>query len=202
MAAFSTSRRSLLGALPVTLAGFSVGGGVAAGTREAESDDYAFEVTRSEAEWRARLSEDEYLVLREGATEEPRSDPLWDSVAPGMYCCKGCNLLNFDARWKVVLDKGWLFYRQSERDSVMTAIDRTVYDRFARRSADATGPIMADATFDANLSPEEQDVLDSFLAIEVHCRRCASHLGHLLWVDRKLLYCVNGTSLTFAPEAT
>jgi len=32
---------------------------------------------------------------------------------------------------------------------------------------------------------------------EVHCRRCGSHLGHLLTVERQQVHCINGASLTF-----
>jgi peptide-methionine (R)-S-oxide reductase len=38
--------------------------------------------------------------------------------------------------------------------------------------------------------------------IEVHCRRCASHMGHILLVDGKLLHCINGTSLNFVEATT
>jgi len=37
--------------------------------------------------------------------------------------------------------------------------------------------------------------------IEVHCRRCGSHLGHILLVDDEVLHCINGRSLTFAARA-
>ncbi len=35
--------------------------------------------------------------------------------------------------------------------------------------------------------------------IEVHCRRCGSHLGHLLNVEKKLVHCINGVALKFEP---
>ena len=35
--------------------------------------------------------------------------------------------------------------------------------------------------------------------IEAHCRRCGSHLGHILTVDGKLVHCINGASLAFTP---
>jgi peptide-methionine (R)-S-oxide reductase len=33
--------------------------------------------------------------------------------------------------------------------------------------------------------------------VEVHCRRCASHLGHIVLAEGKLVHCINGTALTF-----
>jgi peptide-methionine (R)-S-oxide reductase len=36
--------------------------------------------------------------------------------------------------------------------------------------------------------------------IEAHCRRCGSHLGHVLHVENDILHCINGASLTFAAD--
>jgi peptide-methionine (R)-S-oxide reductase len=36
--------------------------------------------------------------------------------------------------------------------------------------------------------------------IEAHCRRCGSHLGHVLYVEDRLLHCINGTALEFRPS--
>ena len=33
--------------------------------------------------------------------------------------------------------------------------------------------------------------------IEAHCRRCGSHLGHVLYVEGQILHCINGTALGF-----
>jgi len=37
--------------------------------------------------------------------------------------------------------------------------------------------------------------------IETHCRRCGSHLGHILLVDGDVLHCINGTALHLEPDA-
>ena len=194
------SRRSLLGSVPAGLAGFVLARPAMAGTSDAD-DAYRYEVVRSDAEWRGMLTEDEYSIMREGATEPPKSHPLWESTDAGMYCCKGCDLPVYDARWKVVVDKGWLFYRHSEVASVMTSIDQSVYAQFAGPTMESDGqPIVPDA-YDASLAPEEQELVDGLLLIEVHCRRCASHLGHLVWVDAKLLHCINGLAMNFTPAS-
>ncbi|WGH79826.1 peptide-methionine (R)-S-oxide reductase [Jannaschia ovalis] len=198
----SLSRRSVLGSLSASASLAAIGTGAQAATGDAAGPRFTPEIQRSEAEWRAMLTADEYLVLREGGTEAPRSDPRWDSLEAGIYCCKGCDLPAFDARHKVVLDKGWLFFRLAETDAVLTSIDRTVYDQFARRGGGDSTPMRAPEMPGAEtLSEEEQALLDSLLAIEVHCRRCASHLGHHLLIERKMLYCINGISLNFATDA-
>jgi len=51
-----------------------------------------FEVTRTEAEWRAMLTETQYLVMREEQTENAFLSPMHNSKAKGTYICRGCDL--------------------------------------------------------------------------------------------------------------
>ncbi|MEM7471908.1 MAG: peptide-methionine (R)-S-oxide reductase [Pseudomonadota bacterium] len=139
-----------------------------------ENSTYVYEITRTEAEWLDMLSDEEFVIMREGYTEAPKSSPLWEESRPGSYQCKGCELKAFDGRWKTVLSKGWVFFLQSEPDAVLMNID---------------GP-----TPDYGSMAAGQNAVT-----EVHCRRCGSHLGHLLIVEGKMRHCINGASLTFAP---
>ena len=136
---------------------------------------FAYEVTRTEAEWRGMLSKDEYNILRKGSTELPKTSALWNNTAEGTYCCRGCDLTVYDSVWKVELDKGWAFFRQSRENTVLMGIDGDPPD---------------------GMEPEDE----RFAAmIEAHCRRCGSHLGHILTVQGSTLHCINGTSLRFRP---
>ncbi|QPH52630.1 peptide-methionine (R)-S-oxide reductase [Pontivivens ytuae] len=135
-----------------------------------------YEVVRSEAEWREQLTEDEYAILREGGTERPHSHPLSQDYRAGEFLCKGCGLCVYVSRWREQVDKGWVFFRHAQPDTVLMAID---------------GP--EEAYGQAGMG------LESLTNIEAHCRRCSSHLGHILIVERKLLHCINGTALTFEP---
>ncbi|MBD3624236.1 MAG: peptide-methionine (R)-S-oxide reductase MsrB [Rhodobacteraceae bacterium] len=83
-----------------------------------------FEICRSEAEWRARLSEAEYLVLREEDTERPYSSPLNDETRPGTYHCRGCDLPLYDAGAKYDSGTGWPSFFESLPDAVGTRTDR------------------------------------------------------------------------------
>ena len=192
----NVSRRALLGSVPASLTAAALGAPTRA--EPGAATDMAFEVTRTDAEWREMLTEDEYKILREGGTEVPKSHPLWDSTDLGTYCCKGCDLPIYEGRWKVVVDVGFLFYRHCIPQTVLTSIDTSVYAQLGGRAAEM-GPIVPEA-LPENLSDEEVRSLDTLLLIEVHCRRCASHLGHLVIVQGKLLHCINGTSLNFYPQ--
>lgn len=181
------SRRALLASLPAAAL-------APAAMADGHGDAFQYEVTRTDDEWTAMLTEDEHKILRQGGTEPPKSHPLWDSTEAGMYSCKGCDLPVYDARWKVVVDIGFLFYRHAEPASVMTSIDRSVYAQFGG-AAGAMGPVVPEG-----ISEEDLRAIDNLLLIEVHCRRCASHLGHLVIAQGKLLHCINGLAMNFTPE--
>ncbi len=161
------SRRALLASGAAFLPG------AAAARYVSATDGFAYEVTRTDDEWLRLLGEASYRIMREGHTETPRSDPHWDSLAPGTYACRGCELTIYDARWKVVVDKGWLFFRHGEANALLMGID---------------WPDGAEMT----------TAFETLAAIEVHCRRCGSHMGHLVYIENKLLHCINGASLDFA----
>ncbi|MEO1307534.1 MAG: peptide-methionine (R)-S-oxide reductase [Pseudomonadota bacterium] len=142
-------------------------------------DSFPYEVTRTEAEWRAMLNEDEYKILRQGYTETPKTSPFWDmtSEEAGTYHCKGCDLAIYDAQWKTVLDIGWVFFQHSAPNTVMTGIEW----------------------------PDGSGMMEEFktlTAMEAHCRRCGSHLGHIVAIKGQVLHCINGASLTFQSATT
>lgn len=147
------------------------------------ADTFTYEIMRTEAEWRADLTDFEYAILREGKTEAPRTSPLWEETRSGTYACKACDLPVYDSEYKTVIDKGWVFFYHCLENSSLTSIDFRV------------PPPMAEAgmvtTMDPNIAKNRRS------PIETHCRRCGSHMGHVLIVDGPILHCINGTSLTF-----
>ncbi|MEM9432379.1 MAG: peptide-methionine (R)-S-oxide reductase [Pseudomonadota bacterium] len=144
--------------------------------RQGEHDEgFTYEVQFTEEEWRAKLSDLEYAILRGGHTEKQKTSPLWQEFRAGAYHCKGCDIKSFDAIWKwFPAGKGWAFFEQSEPNNVLFDID---------------GPVP-----EYGMSTSVQAVT------EVHCRRCGSHLGHHLVLERKATHCINGTALVFKPE--
>ncbi|MXQ09269.1 peptide-methionine (R)-S-oxide reductase [Alphaproteobacteria bacterium GH1-50] len=153
----------------------AVGLGAGAAKAADPGAGFTYEVTRSEAEWRAMLTKDEFHILRMGGTEAPQSSPLWKENRPGTYCCKGCDLTIYRSLHKLKLDKGWAFFRHSYPDTVLTDLDL-----MGGRMGDPFAEIRA--------------------AMEVHCRRCGSHLGHIVSlpeVPDRPIHCINGAALRF-----
>lgn len=83
-------------------------------------------VEKTEQEWRAELSPEEYAVLREAATERPGTGPLLYEDRVGVYRCRACGEELFRSRAKFDSHCGWpSFYEPTEQDSVELIVDRS-----------------------------------------------------------------------------
>lgn len=132
-----------------------------------------FEITRTAAEWKKRLTPAQFAVLREEVTEKPfsnslkgESSPLLKEARKGTYNCAGCDLPVYSSDTKFDSGTGWPSFYESLKGAVGTKEDNTL---FTKRT-------------------------------EVHCRRCGGHLGHVFNDGPKpsgKRHCLNGLALTF-----
>lgn len=67
----------------------------------------AFEVALSDAEWRAKLSAEQYRVLRQAGTERPYSSALNEEHRAGRFSCAGCDSPLFSSKAKFDSGTGW-----------------------------------------------------------------------------------------------
>ena len=83
----------------------------------------SFPVTRSEAEWRRRLTKAEYYVLREAGTERAYSSPLNDENRAGTFVCAGCGHRLYSSKVKYDSGTGWPSFWQALPGAVGTSTD-------------------------------------------------------------------------------
>lgn len=86
-----------------------------------------YKVSKSDEEWREKLSAEEFAVLRQAATERPWTGELLDEKREGVYRCKGCGAELFRSDAKFDSHCGWpSFYIPTEQDAVVLLKDTSL----------------------------------------------------------------------------
>ncbi len=159
-----SDRRSFLTLAASGLAGVALWGCRSAPAAAAER----YPVQMSDAQWRKKLGDAAWSVLRHESTERPYSSPLNGEHRAGTFACKGCALPLFSSRTKFESGTGWPSFWAPLRNAVATTTDRSLLME----------------------------------RVEVHCRQCGGHLGHVFDDGPKPTgkrYCMNGVAMTFKP---
>ncbi len=128
----------------------------------------------SEAEWRERLTPEQYRILREAGTERPFGDVYTQFMQQGTgdYYCAGCGTLLFSSAHKFDSHCGWpSFYDPAQIDTVKLHEDRSL------------GMVRTEV-------------------VCAHCDGHLGHLftGEGFNTPKDQRFCINGFVLVFVPE--
>lgn len=83
-------------------------------------------VEKSDAEWRAQLSAEQYQIARGKGTERPFCGTLLDNKKEGVYACVCCRLPLFSSKAKFNSHSGWpSFFQPVAETNVVTEVDRS-----------------------------------------------------------------------------
>lgn len=88
-------------------------------------DQRTYPVTRTDAEWRAKLTPEQYHVMRGHGTERPGSCALLSEKRPGTFHCVGCDAALFEGDVKFESGTGWPSFNVPVEGSVETTVDRS-----------------------------------------------------------------------------
>jgi peptide-methionine (R)-S-oxide reductase len=80
---------------------------------------------KSEEQWRAELTPEQYKVLREHGTEMRGSSPLNKEKRPGTFLCAGCGKPLFESGTKFESGTGWPSFWAPLEEAVATQTDRS-----------------------------------------------------------------------------
>jgi peptide-methionine (R)-S-oxide reductase len=84
-----------------------------------------YPITRTDAEWRQRLSPEQYYVMRGHGTEAPGSCALLLEKRQGRFTCAGCDQALFESNGKFESGTGWPSFNDPIEGSVETTQDRS-----------------------------------------------------------------------------
>ena len=137
-------RRTAIGA-----GGAALFGGLAfAGGKSSQARPATAAFSLSEAEWKKRLTRQQYAVLREAGTERPGSSPLNKEKRKGTFACAGCGLPLFSSTTKYESGTGWPSFWKPLPNAVTTKEDSSMFitrtEVLCRRCAGHLGHVFDD----------------------------------------------------------
>jgi peptide-methionine (R)-S-oxide reductase len=97
------------------------------GSSEAAQDAKTFPVSYTQAEWKQRLTPEQYYVLRDHGTERAGTSPLDREKRRGTFVCAGCDQPLFSSETKFDSGTGWPSFYQPIEGKVGTSEDNTLF---------------------------------------------------------------------------
>jgi peptide-methionine (R)-S-oxide reductase len=99
-----------------------------------------FPLTKTEAEWKAQLTELEFHVMRNGGTERPFTSEFNDHKKTGIFACKACGTALFKSEHKYDSKSGWPSFDRAIEGNVGYSVDYDIgYARMEEHCANCGG---------------------------------------------------------------
>lgn len=127
-------------------------------------------ITKTDAEWQAELTPEQYHVARKHGTEQAFTGPYWDEKKPGLYTCVCCGEPLFSAETKFDSGTGWPSFSAPVSDGAVEAHEDNSH--FMRRTEIRCA----------------------------RCEAHLGHVFPDGPQPTGLRYCMNGTALKFSPK--
>jgi peptide-methionine (R)-S-oxide reductase len=86
----------------------------------------AYDIEKTDDEWREKLTPDRYAVLRQAATEPPFTGSLLSVDADGAFSCGGCGQLLFTSEQKFDSGCGWPSFDACEPGTIVERSDASL----------------------------------------------------------------------------
>lgn len=129
-------------------------------------------VKKTDAEWKAELTPEQFEVTRNKGTERAFTGKYWDCHEQGVYVCVCCGARLFSSEDKFDSGTGWPSFVKPDAAAAVET---------------------------------EEDRAHGMRRVEVHCRECGAHLGHLFPDGPRdrggMRYCINSASLDLKKNA-
>jgi peptide-methionine (R)-S-oxide reductase len=87
-------------------------------------NEAVFPVTRSDEQWRERLTPEQYDVMRRHGTERPGSCALNHEKRPGIFSCVGCDQALFRSGQKFESGTGWPSFFDPLQGALGSTVDK------------------------------------------------------------------------------
>ena len=86
-----------------------------------------FAITKTEQEWKAILSPEQFRVLRQHGTERAGTSPLDKEYSQGTFVCAGCGTPLFSSETKFNSGTGWPSFFAPLDGAIATSVDRSFF---------------------------------------------------------------------------
>lgn len=87
----------------------------------------SFEINKTEEEWKASLTPEQFRVLRKHGTERAGTSPLDKEYGKGTFKCAGCGTALFSSETKFNSGTGWPSFYAPIESAIETSVDRSLF---------------------------------------------------------------------------